>query len=254
MLAGRAAPREEQARPARGAGVCFDEHVVQRGYALTLPSMLAMTMQTPLSPAADMLPDWLWAAMSDRGHCRRSPNGRYGIFTGARGSLRLYARKLHDLGPLVGLVGDEFAEFCWRKRKHRAAQVSKPRLEFGIGKTGVDFHIQLVDDFGWRVPGRADAGAEARLIARHELADRWEVRQRVRARRGRHCERAQPASPDILYRCDSGGEVDLHLPAEQVGERGSPAAIRHVDHVDAGHHVEPRPQCGSRCRCHQTPC
>ena len=32
--------------------------------------------------------------------------------------------------------------------------------------------------------------------------------------------------------------IDLHLPAEQIGQRRCLAAIRHVDHVDAGHHLE----------------
>jgi hypothetical protein len=36
---------------------------LQLGDALTLPHMFAMTMQGPLSPAADMPPDWLWEAM-----------------------------------------------------------------------------------------------------------------------------------------------------------------------------------------------
>ena len=30
----------------------------------------------------------------------------------------------------------------------------------------------------------------------------------------------------------------MHLPAEQVDERGSPAPIGYVHHVDAGHHLE----------------
>jgi hypothetical protein len=39
---------------------------LQLGDALTLPHNVAMTMQRPLSPAADMPPDWLWAAMCAR--------------------------------------------------------------------------------------------------------------------------------------------------------------------------------------------
>src|SRR5262249_15602347 len=33
-------------------------------------------------------------------------------------------------------------------------------------------------------------------------------------------------------------EQDLHLPAEQIGKRGYAAAIGHVQHVDASHHLE----------------
>jgi hypothetical protein len=46
--------------------------------------------------------------------------------------------------------------------------------------------------------------------------------------------------PDLMYSIDD--DVDskrhLHLPAEQAGERCPPAPIRHVLHVDAGHHLE----------------
>src|SRR5215831_13444461 len=30
----------------------------------------------------------------------------------------------------------------------------------------------------------------------------------------------------------------MHLPAEQIGQRGHAAAIRHMNHVDPGHHLE----------------
>jgi hypothetical protein len=39
---------------------------LQLGDALTLPHNVAMTMQSPLSPAADMPPHWLWAAMCQK--------------------------------------------------------------------------------------------------------------------------------------------------------------------------------------------
>ena len=41
--------------------------------------------------------------------------------------------------------------------KHRAAQVGEPRLDLGIGEGRVDLLVELVDDLGGRVPGRADA-------------------------------------------------------------------------------------------------
>ena len=42
-------------------------------------------------------------------------------------------------------------------RKHRAAEVGEPRLHLGIGEGRVDLVVELVDDFGGRVLGRADA-------------------------------------------------------------------------------------------------
>ena len=117
--------------------------------------------------------------------------------------------------------------------EHRAAQVGKPRLHFGIGEASVDLLVELVDDLGRRVLRCADAEPGARLVARHELAHGREVWQRLRARRGGYCERAQRASPDVLDRRRSAGEHDLHLPAEQIGKRGPAAAIGHMNHVDA---------------------
>src|SRR5262245_12410215 len=98
--------------------------------------------------------------------------------------------------------------------------------------------FELLDDLGWRVLGRAEAKPEARLIARHELAHGWKVRQRVRPRHGGHCERAQPTSPDIPYRSDSSGEHDLHLSTEQIIERRPATTIGYMGHVDAVHRLE----------------
>ena len=63
--------------------------------------------------------------------------------------------------------------------------------------------------------------------------------------------------PALMYSIDAGhgGEHDLHLSAEQIGERGRPAAIRHVNHVDAGHHLEQfAGHMGRGSRCRPMPC
>src|SRR5262249_40156417 len=57
----------------------------------------------------------------------------------------------------------------------------------------------------------------------------------VRARRGGYCERTQPASPDVFDRRGHGGEHHLHLSTEQGRQYRGDAAIRHMQHVDAGH-------------------
>ena len=81
-----------------------------------------------------------------------------------------------------------------------AAQIGKPRLHLGIGEGRVDLLVEPVDDLRRRVLGRADAIPPARLVARHEFAHGRDVRQRLRARRGRHRQRAQLAGPDVLDR------------------------------------------------------
>src|SRR3981081_2032669 len=87
------------------------------------------------------------------------------------------ARRDH-LGPLFGFFGDELAEVGGRERKPRAAEVGKPRLERGIGESPVDLLVELVNDPGRRVLGRAEAKYRARLVARDELAHGRDVRQR----------------------------------------------------------------------------
>src|SRR5262249_14928496 len=154
------------------------------------------------------------------------------------GSLRLDVEGPDHLAPLLGVVGDELAEVGGRDDKRRASKVGKPCSHLGIGEARVDLPVELVNDLGRRGLRCADAVPGARLVAWHELSHSWDARQRVRARRGRYGEGAQPASPDILNRCDSAGEVDLHLPAEQVGEYRPGTTIGHVNHVDAGHHLE----------------
>ena len=62
-------------------------------------------------------------------------------------------------------------------------KVGKPRPHLGIGEARVDLLVELVDDLGRRVPGRADAEPSARLVARHEIAHGRNVGQRFRARR-----------------------------------------------------------------------
>src|SRR5262249_50913566 len=133
-------------------------------------------------------------------------------------SVRLDAGELDHLAPLLGFLSDQLAEVSGRTRKHRATEVSEPRFDVGIGEAGIDLLVELVDDFGGRVFGRADPVPNTCLVARHELTDGRNIGQRVPARRGGYRQRAEPTSPDILNRCDSGAEVDLHLPSDEIGE------------------------------------
>ena len=63
--------------------------------------------------------------------------------------------------------------------------------------------------------------------------------------------------PALMYSidADSAGEHDLHLSAEQIGKRRRRAAIGHVNHVDAGHHLEQLAgHMGAAADCRPTPC
>ena len=88
---------------------------------------------------------------------RLSSTGVTEHLVGMLGSLRLDASGLDYLGPLLSFFGDQLAKVGGRPRKHRAAKIGKPRLEFGIDKASVDFLVELRDDFGGRVLGRANA-------------------------------------------------------------------------------------------------
>ena len=81
------------------------------------------------------------------------------------------------LAPFLGFLGDELAEIGRRPRERRAAQVGKPRLHLGVGKSSVDFLVELVDDFGRGVLGRADTVKRARLVTRQKIAHGRNVRQ-----------------------------------------------------------------------------
>ena len=64
-----------------------------------------------------------------------------------------------------------------------------------------------------------------RLVAGHELSHGRDVRQLLRAGRGRHRQRAQSTSPDIPDRFDSAGEHDLHLPGDEISDRRPATAV-----------------------------
>src|SRR5215467_7720800 len=89
--------------------------------------------------------------------------------------LRLDVRGPDHLAPLFGFCGDQLAEVDGRARKHSAAQFGKPCLHFGIFQCGVDFLVELADDLGGRIPWSTEAAPEARLEAREELAQGWNV-------------------------------------------------------------------------------
>ena len=69
------------------------------------------------------------------------------------GSLRLDVGSPDHLAPFFGFFGDELAEVGGRSSTAARYQVGKPLLELGIGKAGIDFFVELVDDLGRRVLG-----------------------------------------------------------------------------------------------------
>ena len=59
-------------------------------------------------------------------------------------SVRLNVCRPDYLGPLLGFVGDQFAEVGGQAGNHRATKIGKPRLHVGIGEGRVDLRVELV--------------------------------------------------------------------------------------------------------------
>src|SRR6516164_9835755 len=100
-----------------------------------------------------------------------------------RRSLRLDVCRPDHLAPLLGFVGNEFAEIGRRHWNWNTTQVSEPRPNLGIGEGSVDLFVEFVDDLGRRAFWRAYAEPDVHLVAWDKLAHGWDVRQRGRARR-----------------------------------------------------------------------
>ena len=72
-------------------------------------------------------------------------------------SFRLDIEGPDDVAPLLRFVGDELAEVGGRTDERCATQIGEPRLHLGIGESGVDLVVELLDDLGRRGLRRADA-------------------------------------------------------------------------------------------------
>src|SRR5262249_3740990 len=79
-----------------------------------------------------------------------------------------------------------------------AAQVSKLQLQFGARQRGVNLLVQFVDDLRRRFLGCADTYPCSRIVTRHKLSQRWDVRQDLRARRSGDRQCAHFAGLDVL--------------------------------------------------------
>jgi hypothetical protein len=130
------------------------------------------------------------------------------------------APELYHATPLLGFLGDQPSEISGRSAEHRFAQICKPRFDRWIGEDGVDFHVELFDDFeqaySW--------ARQCHTIDSPRSLGRIRSPSEHRQRRGARCrgdsQRSQLASPDVFDCRRHRSEVDLHLAAEQVRQRG----------------------------------
>jgi hypothetical protein len=83
-------------------------------------------------PRADVGADIAGPPVSaNSGHCRRSPNGRYGM-SADPGSLGLNVGCLDHLSPLIGIVDQEFPEVRWRQRHRDVSEAGDTFPKLGI--------------------------------------------------------------------------------------------------------------------------
>src|SRR5215831_10398458 len=139
-------------------------------------------------------------AASDPKRTLASPSRVTGVTeyrVGTAASLRLDVGRSDYLAPLLGFVCDKFSKVGGRHRHRRAAQIGKSCLDLGIGEGGIDFAVELIDDFSRRFLGCADTVPGGRLISRHKLSEGRNVWQRFRAHHGSYRERTQIAGPDV---------------------------------------------------------
>src|SRR5215468_9489378 len=69
---------------------------------------------------------------------------------GTAASVCLDTRKLDHLAPLLDFVGDELSKVCGRTREHRSSQVGEAFLHVGVGKSGIDLLVELLDNLRGR--------------------------------------------------------------------------------------------------------
>src|SRR5262245_59634425 len=97
----------------------------------------------------------------------RSPNGFYG--TSGRCLFRLDTGKLDHLAPLLSFGGNELSKVGGRTCEHRTSQVGEALLHVGIGESGIDPLVELLDNLRGRGFGYDDPIPTSRLIARQKF-------------------------------------------------------------------------------------
>src|SRR5262245_34552972 len=84
-------------------------------------------------------------------------------------SIRLCARELHYLGPLLRLLSDQLFEFGRGTPERCLAEFGKLRFQLEIDETRIDLPVELGDDLSARVLGSGNTIPLARFVTGHEL-------------------------------------------------------------------------------------
>jgi hypothetical protein len=85
--------------------------------------------------------------------------------------LNLDVRSLDHIGPLLGVTGDTLSELGRGSCNDVLAQFDQPMLQLCIDEPGIDFRIELVDNFRRRAFRRDDSKPRARFVSRYDFID-----------------------------------------------------------------------------------
>src|SRR5215472_14562258 len=143
----------------------------------------------------------------------------------------------NHLAPFLGFVGDELAEISGRACKHRAAQIGKPCFEFWICNADIDFLVQSFDELYGRALRSTNAVPCTCLVVWQRVAQKRNVWQHLRPRRGGYGQGAQITGPDIANRREQRTKIYMRIASEKSGKHLC-AAIRHVKEINAGQRLE----------------
>src|SRR5262245_32774617 len=94
-------------------------------------------------------------------------------------SVRLDTGELHDLRPLIRFRDDQRGEIRGRRDDRVKSEIGEPRPQSAVGKTGIDFSVQSINDFARGAARRAYSEPAARLEAWHKFRYGRQVRQEI---------------------------------------------------------------------------
>jgi hypothetical protein len=89
----------------------------------------------------------------------------------------LYVRGSHHFSPLLSIAYEQSFKFGGRALERDATELTKPRVEGGIGKARINLFVEQFHDLGWRLSARRNAEPNAGLITRDEFADCGDIRK-----------------------------------------------------------------------------
>jgi len=112
------------------------------------------------------------------------------------------------------------------------------RPDARVGEPGVDLAVEAFDDLARRAARRHDAGPAARLEPGQGFRQGRYAGQHAGLGFRRHRQHPHGTRLDLRQRGREVVEHRLGLAADQVGDGGGRAPVRHVHHAGAGHGLE----------------